>query len=104
MSVTWDELLEECSRIHTTRTRTVTLGNHTTLVREGSHKLSVRLPDGHKATVVPTRLHEPGFYVRAYSGEWGTPTVALNFRSPGSLRMFQEWVDAGEVDVLDQQE
>lgn len=103
MSITWNELLEECSRIHTTRTRTIQL-SHDTFVREDAHKLAVRLPDGRKATVVPTRLHEPGFYVRAFTGEWGTPTVALLFRSPGSLRLFHEWVDAGEVDVLDQQE
>lgn len=103
MGITWDELLEECSRIHTTRIRTIKLGTGT-FSREDAHKLAVRLPDGRRATVVPTRLHEPGFYVRAFTGEWGSPTVALLFRSPGSLRLFHEWVDAGEVDVLEDQE
>lgn len=95
MALTWNELLDRSSRLHTTRTKNIGPAG-TTLLHDDAQKLSVRLPDGRSATVIPTRLHEPGFYVVAEPQ--GIPPVSTVLRSPGALRIFQEWVEAGEVD------
>lgn len=89
--VTWAELIDLCSRTLTTRTRTVAFygASHIT---DGAQKLDVILPDGRRATVVPTRMHYPGFYVRARGC-----VCYWQLRNPEQLVTFQNWVDAGSV-------
>lgn len=60
--LSWDDLLDLCSRIHTTRTRPAWPGEDAPM-REDSQMIDVWI-DGVKAQVVPTRMHEPGFYWR----------------------------------------
>lgn len=54
--------------------------------------LDVVLNENSAATVVPTRMHHPGFYVRSRNEDeyW-------NMRTDDELRLFREWVDGGEV-------
>jgi hypothetical protein len=91
--VTWTELLEHCSRLHTTRRRP-SGPRGTGELREDSAMLDVFLPDGTPATVVPTRMHEPGFYVRNRNGSLGGYWL---LRSDAALAEFQRWVETGQV-------
>lgn len=61
-ALAWDEIVEHCSRLHTTRQRPEGPWPDAEM-REDSQMLAVVI-DGRRATVVPTRIHEPGFYVR----------------------------------------
>lgn len=88
--VTWQDLLEECSRIHTTRTREVIPGWEEQ--REDSHMLDIFVGDV-PAVVVPTRMHEPGFYVRSPNAS----SEMWVLRSPEQLEEFHVNVDAGLV-------
>lgn len=93
--LTWDEIVEHCSRLHTTRTRRTLpaeLFPDDDELREDSQPLDV-IADGWTATIVPTRMHEPGFYVRVKDGsEFG----AL-WRSDETLAAFRQMVTDGRV-------
>lgn len=83
--LSWDDLNARCSR-------TAGHGNEAMLDVLITPPLSQKpVP----ATVVPTRMHEPGFYVRAANG---TPTWASwMLRSDDDLAMFKRFVDLGRV-------
>lgn len=59
--VTWDAIVERCSRLHTTRTKPLWPGSSE--MREAS-EMAAATVDGRPAEIVPTRMHEPGFYWR----------------------------------------
>lgn len=84
--LTWEELLDECSRIHTTRRRPEGPWPNAAL-REDSQMLEV-LIKGVPARVVPTRMHEPGFYY------WVGDEPR---RSEADLLILQAAVELGEV-------
>lgn len=94
MVLTWQELLDECSRVHTTRMRMMPWGE----LAEDSHMLDIWIAtadDPVPAVVVPTRLHEPGFYVRAPDG---VPAAFPTIRTDEELMIdFREQVDSGKV-------
>lgn len=52
--------------------------------------------DGEPATVVPTRMHEPGWYLRARNGSYAGETEYWNIRSAERLR---ELCDSGSICV-----
>ena len=60
--MSWTEIVDTCSRLHTTRTRPVGPWPDAEL-REGSKMIDVTV-DGRPAQIVPTRMHEPGLYWR----------------------------------------
>lgn len=90
MIVTWDYLLERCSRLHTTRLKPYGPWPNAEL-REASEMIDVMI-EGHPAQIVPTRMHEPGFYWR-YVGGTGPR------RSDGDLAILRRLVDEGKVSV-----
>jgi hypothetical protein len=88
--LTWDELVAECSR-------TAGHGNEHMLDVVITPPNSAR---GQEATVVPTRMHEPGFYVRSVNG---TPNWASwMMRADEDLAMFKRFVGLGLVRRLEQ--
>lgn len=87
MKVTWDELLDLCSRVHSARRRDTPWG----LPQVDVDMLDIWY-GATAAVVVPTRMHEPGFYVR---GPNGGPHWTL--RSEDDLQTFQQDVEAGKV-------
>lgn len=97
MTLAWADLLDECSRLHTSRTRPEGPWENAAL-REDAQMLDIWVsnflgPEPIPAVVVPTRMHEPGFYVRAPDGalkQWA-------LRSPQDLEIFHRLVDAGYV-------
>lgn len=91
--LTWAEIVDHCSRLHTTRTRPLYPGADEQA--EGSQMLDIWVTHGRRlpAVVVPTRMHEPGFYVRCpngYEPDW-------MWRSDDDLERFHSYVDAGKV-------
>ena len=68
MPLTWDDIVEHCSRLHTTRCKPEGPWEGAEM-REASEMLDVVL-DGRPVTVVPTRMHEPGFYARWGDVDW----------------------------------
>lgn len=89
-TLTWQTLLDECSRVHTTRTRPLLPGMDEQ--REDAQMMDVFIDDM-PAVVVPTRMHEPGFYVRSPNGE----NTYWNLRSEEQLEQFRKDVEAGKV-------
>lgn len=88
-TLTWDEIVRVCSRIIE---RPAPLARETMLDVVILPPLSDRPVE---ATVVPTRMHEPGFYVR---GRTGTPNWAFwMLRSDSDLAMFRRFVDLDRV-------
>lgn len=89
--LTWDEIVEHCSRLHTTRRRRMFpehLFPNDTEMREDSQVMPV-IADGNRARVVPTRMHEPGFYVQVEPD--------ATWRSDAQLATFRRMVDDGRV-------
>lgn len=90
--LTWPQIVEHCSRLHTTRTRPEgPWGNAEP--REDSRMLDIII-DGTPAVVVPTRMHEPGFYVRPPNG---VQSDEMFLRSPADLIEFRCKVVLGRV-------
>jgi hypothetical protein len=89
-NVTWDEIVEHCSRLHTTRTRRI--GPWTDEMREASAVMEVEVA-GSPARIVPTRMHEPGFY-------WWLKDEDGPRRSDIDMRDLKALADAGEVRTL----
>lgn len=91
--LTWDEIVEHCSRLHTTRTRP--RGPWTEELREDSRPLDVVIDGRWPATITPTRMHEPGFYFWLNDGD-SRSTRQLR-RSPKDLAELRRYVDEGKV-------
>lgn len=96
--LTWADVLNESSRVHTTRTREV-FGEK----REDSRVMEVWIHADEQerpAVVVPTRMHEPGFYLR-WEDEWLTKDDrgrGLNIvRDEMGLAGFRVLVESGKV-------
>lgn len=90
-ALTWDEIVEHCSRLHTTRTRPVGPWEEAEL-REDAHMLDVWVGD-RPAVMVPTRMHEPGFYVR-YEDDLNDHLL----RDPDALvGWFRDAVECGSI-------
>ena len=90
--MTWDEILDTCSRLHTTRQRPEGPWPDAEM-REGSRMIDVTVQD-RPAQIVPTRMHEPGFYWR-YMDE---PDYSLALqRSEVALDRLRAFADNGEV-------
>lgn len=87
--LTWDELIEHCSRLHTGRRRPWGPGGGE--LREDSQVLAVTIC-GQPGEIVPTRMHEPGFYWRLDSEIDRAPR-----RSASDMTDLRKLVDAGEV-------
>lgn len=85
-ALTWADLLDLCSRIHTTRTRPGGPWENAE-PREDSHTLDVLIA-GKPARITPTRMHEPGFYY------WQDDEPR---RSDEDLAALREAVERGEV-------
>lgn len=84
--LTWDDLLDRCSRLHTTRQRPEGPWEGAEL-REDSEVLHV-LINGHPGRITPTRMHEPGFYAWVGDDIW---------RSDEDLAKLRRFVEAGCV-------
>lgn len=101
--LTWDELLKECSRLHSDPPGSEQMLDVMImpiipegLVGTGDEGLPM------KATVVPTRMHEPGFYVRSVNR---TPIWAYwVLRADDDMDMFQRFVELGRVRRLREDE
>jgi hypothetical protein len=88
MSVSWFEIMEHCSRLHTTRRRPCGPWEGAEL-REDSQVLNVTIR-GRLARIVPTRMHEPGFYV-SYADEVGPA------RNDEAITALRDAADDGEM-------
>lgn len=88
--MTWDELVDLCSRLHTKRQRRA---YPSAPMREASQMIDV-LIDGLPAQIVPTRMHEPGFYLRF---EYESIHQMPPRRSDFDLKALRRAVEAGEV-------
>lgn len=85
--LTWDDILEESSRLHTTKTAQRYPEGP---VREASRMIDV-LVDGRAAQIVPTRMHEPGLYWRWRDGDTGPK------RSDIDIEELKAYAEAGKV-------
>lgn len=96
-ALTWDEIVDHCSRLHTTRRKPrYRCDDDCTEMREASEMLDVLIDTGGSrgispAQIVPTQMHEPGFYWRWMDGEFGP------LRSPLDLRVLRDMVEGGHV-------
>lgn len=97
-TLSWAEIVDHCSRLHTTRTRPELPWDENSARREDSQMLDV-LIDETPACVIPTRMHEPGFYVRSRTpendGRWHPPGWIL--RGDDELATFRRLVEQGRV-------
>lgn len=91
--LTWQDLLDECSRLYTTRTRPEIPWEPEGRQREDSHVLHVLITAGRiPARITPTRMHEPGFYA------WVGPRSAAEiWRSEGQLAYLKSLADGGLI-------
>lgn len=81
--LTWTDIVQRCSRTESVNEQMIPV----TICSLGYIKVA--------GTIVPTRMHDPGFYVRSPSG---TPWWASwQLRSDDDLRRFKNMVDQGFV-------
>lgn len=91
MAISWHGIMEHCSRLHTSRRKPVGPWPDAEM-REASAILAVTI-NGRPVTIIPTRMHEPGFYWRCedIEGEEGI------MRDEESLRALEFLADTGQV-------
>lgn len=92
--VIWQQLLDECSRLHTTRWRpglplSMTPVGHVVPYREDARVMSVTI-SGMPGRIVPTGLHEPGFY--AMTRDW-----RFTWRSERELVVLRHLADTHRI-------
>ena len=95
--MTWDDIMETCSRLHTTRKKP--LYSRPELddgeLREASEMIDVTV-DGRPAQIVPTRMHEPGFYWR-WMDQKDSDGYAVTMRNPDGDALLRAYANQGLV-------
>ena len=97
--LTWEDIIDRCSRLHTTKTKPRFPWEPDGEQREASDMIDAFVA-GRPVQIVPTRMHEPGFYWR-----WMDEMEPIDdgrlfpkiMRSPEDIELLHRYADMGEV-------